>query len=286
MIRPDLGIQADLKDFLRTLLAELPEKSAPNRAEWLQWCKTRVAKYPIVLPRHRDTSKPINPYHFMEELFKLLGENEIVVCGNATASVVTFQAARIKRGQRVFANAGSASMGYDLPAAIGAAVARPGQRIICLGGEGSMMLNLQELQTVAHYKLPVKVIILNNDGYLSQRMTQSSFFNGLLIGEGPKSGVSFPDMVKIGKAFGLPSVRLENPAFQAALAKFLDAPGPGLANIILDRDQMFEPKLSSRRLADGRMVSAKLEDMSPFLDREELKTNLLNKEDILSCQDA
>jgi acetolactate synthase-1/2/3 large subunit len=286
MIRPDLGIQADLKDFLRTLLAELPAKSAPNRAEWLQWCKTRVARYPIVLPRHRDPSRPINPYHFIEELFKLLGENEVVVCGNATASVVTFQAARIKRGQRVFANAGSASMGYDLPAAIGAAVARPGQRIICLGGEGSMMLNLQELQTVAHHKLPVKVIILNNDGYLSQRTTQSSFFNGLLIGEGPQSGVSFPDMVKIGQAFGLPSVRLENPAFQAALAKFLDAPGPGLANVILDRDQMFEPKLSSRRLADGRMVSAKLEDMSPFLDREELKTNLLNKEDILSCQDA
>ncbi|MGP8199568.1 MAG: thiamine pyrophosphate-binding protein [Limisphaerales bacterium] len=286
MIRPDLGIQADLKDFLRSLLAELPEKSAPSRAEWLQWCKTRVAKYPIVLPRHRDTSKPINPYHFIEELFKLLGENEVVVCGNATASVVTFQAARIKRGQRVFANAGSASMGYDLPAAIGAAIARPGQRIICLGGEGSMMLNLQELQTVAHHKLPVKVIILNNDGYLSQRTTQSSFFNGLLIGEGPQSGVSFPDMVKIGEAFGLPSVRLENPAFQAALAQFLDAPGPGLANVILDRDQLFEPKLSSRRLTDGRMVSAKLEDMSPFLDREELKTNLLYKEDILSCQDT
>jgi acetolactate synthase I/II/III large subunit len=286
MIRPDLGIHADLKDFLGALLEALPEKGAPNRGQWLQWCKERVAKYPIVLPRHRDPSKPINPYHFIDELFQLLRADDVVVCGNATASVVTFQAARIKHGQRVYANAGSASMGYDLPAAIGAAFARPGSRIICLAGEGSLMLNLQELQTVAHHKLPVKVIVLNNDGYLSQRSTQNSFFNGLLIGEGPQSGISFPDMVKIGQAFNLPSIRLENPVFKPALEQFLAAPGPGLANVMLDRDQLFEPKLSSRRLADGRMTSAKLEDMSPFLDREELKTNLLYKEDILSCQDA
>jgi acetolactate synthase-1/2/3 large subunit len=285
LVRPDLGIHADLKDFLRALLAELPQTGAPRHSQWLQWCKARVAKYPVVLPRHRDPSRPINPYHFIEELFRLLRADDVVVCGNATASVVTFQAARIKRGQRVYANAGSASMGYDLPAAVGAAFARPGGRIICLAGEGSLMLNLQELQTVAHHKLPVKIIVLNNDGYLSQRSTQKSFFDRL-VGEGPASGISFPDMVKIGRAFDLPSVRLENPVFQPALEQFLAAPGPGLANVILDRDQMFEPKLSSRRLADGRMVSAKLEDMSPFLDREELKTNLLHKEDILSCQDA
>jgi acetolactate synthase-1/2/3 large subunit len=283
LIRPDLGIHADLKDFLRGLLAELPEKSQARHAEWLQWCKVRVAKYPVVLPRHRDTAKPINPYHFIEELFDLLGPDDIVVCGNATASVVTFQAARIKRGQRVYTNAGSASMGYDLPGAIGAAYARPGQRIICLAGEGSLMLNIQELQTVAHNRLPVKVIVMNNDGYLSQRTTQQNFFKAF-IGEGPQTGVSFPDMVKIGEAFGLSSIRLENPVFKPALEKFLNAPGAGLADVILDRDQMFEPKLTSRRLADGRMVSAKMEDLAPFLDREELKTNLLFKEDILSCE--
>jgi acetolactate synthase-1/2/3 large subunit len=165
-------------------------------------------------------------------------------------------------------------MGYDLPAAVGAAFARPGQRIICLAGEGSLMLNLQELQTVAHHRLPVKIIVMNNDGYLSQRSTQKSFFN-CMIGEGPASGVSFPDMVKVGQAFGLPSIRLENPVFLPALQQFLAAPGPGLANVILDRDQMFEPKLSSRKLEDGRMVTAKLEDMAPFLSREELAENML-----------
>jgi len=274
LVQPDLGIHADLKDFLRGLLEALPEKSQPRHLEWLKWCKERLTKYPIVLSQYRDTSKPINPYHFIEELFDLLRADDVVVCGNATASVVTFQAAQIKRGQRVFANGGSASMGYDLPAAIGAAFARPGQRIICVAGEGSLMLNIQELQTVAHHKLPVKIIVMNNDGYLSQRSTQKSFFNWL-IGEGPESGISFPDMVKVGEAFGLPSVRLENPVFKPALEKFLNAPGPGLANVILDRDQMFEPKLTSRRLEDGRMVSANLEDMAPFLSREELAENII-----------
>jgi acetolactate synthase I/II/III large subunit len=274
LVKPDLGIHADLKDFLRGLLAELPPQPAPRHAQWLQWCKARVAKYPIVLPQYRDQSKPINPYHFIEELFKLLRNDDVVVCGNATASVVTFQAAWIKQGQRLFANGGSASMGYDLPAAIGAAFARPGRRVICLAGEGSLMLNIQELQTVAHHKLPIKVIVLNNDGYLSQRSTQKSFFNWL-IGEGPESGISFPDMVKVGRAFGLPSIRLENPVFKPALAEFLDAPGPGLANVILDREQMFEPKLSSRRLEDGRMSSSNLEDMSPFLSRQELAENMI-----------
>jgi acetolactate synthase-1/2/3 large subunit len=285
LVRPDLGIEADLRDFLRELLAQLPATPEPRHGEWLQWCKARVAKYPVVLPRHRDPSKPVNPYHFVDELFRLLRADDVVVCGDASASVITFQAARIKYGQRVYTNAGSASMGYDLPAAVGAAVARPGQRVICLAGEGSLMLNIQELQTVAHHQLPVKIIVMNNDGYLSIRSTQMNFFNRP-VGEGPKSGVSFPDLVEVGKAFGLPSVRLRNPSFATALEEFLAAPGPGLADVVLDKDQLFEPKLSSRQLADGRMVTANLEDMAPFLERQELITNLLYKEDITACQNT
>ena len=148
-----------------------------------------------------------------------------------------------------------------------------------------MMLNIQELQTIIHHKLPVKIVVLNNGGYLSIRSTQKNFF-GKLIGEGPESGVSFPDLVAVGRAFGLPSVRLENPNFKDALAAFLREPGPCLADVIIDREQLFEPKLSSRQLPDGRMVTANLEDMAPFLDREELKTNLLYKEDILACQNT
>lgn len=285
LVRPDMGIHADIGAFLRALLPKLENINAKRYAGWLKWCKERLAKYPVVLPRHRAAEKPINPYHFTEELFDLLSPNDNVVCGDASASVITFQAAKIKLGQRVYSNAGSASMGYDLPAAIGAAVAQPHRRTICLAGEGSLMLNIQELQTVAHHKLPVKIVILNNGGYLSIRSTQKNFFNKL-VGEGPESGVSFPDLVEVGRAFGLPSVRLHNPNFKEELAAFLNAPGPGLADVIVDRDQLFEPKLSSRQLPDGRMVTANLEDMAPFLDREELKTNLLNPEDILACQNT
>ena len=285
MVRPDLGIVADCGEFLRVLLEELGEWDAERYAPWLAWCKERQRKYPVVQDRHRDATRPINPYHFIEVLFRHLGSQDVVACGDASASVITFQAAPIQLGQRVFTNAGSASMGYDLPAAIGAAIARPKARTICLAGEGSLMLNLQELQTVAHHKLPVKIIVLNNGGYLSIRSTQKNFF-GLLVGEGPESGVTFPDFVRVGESFGLPSVRLEQPDFEKALLRFLAEPGPGLADVIVDRDQPFEPKLSSRQLPDGRMVTANLEDMAPFLDREELLTNLLHPEDIASCRNT
>jgi acetolactate synthase-1/2/3 large subunit len=277
MVRPDMAVHADIKFFLRTLLAKLDHFEGARFAGWLRWCKERVAKYPVVLSKHRDLQRPINPYHFTEVLFDHLSATDIVACGDASASVITFQAAKIQLGQRIFTNAGSASMGYDLPAAIGAAIAEPAKRVICLAGDGSVMLNIQELQTVAHHRLHLKVIVLNNGGYLSIRSTQKNFFNHL-VGEGPESGVSFPDFVRLGEAFGLPSVRLEGPDFETRLAEFLQTPGPGLLDVILDREQGFEPKLSSRQLPDGRMVTANLEDMAPFLDREEFKTNVLFSE--------
>lgn len=285
LVRPDLGIEADCSEFLRALDSELGAWDASKFKPWISWCKERQQKYPVVLPRHRDAQRPINPYHFTEVLFRHLGPRDIVACGDASASVITFQAAHIRLGQRVFSNAGAASMGYDLPAAIGAAIARPDARTICLAGEGSLMLNLQELQTVVHHRLPIKVVVLNNGGYLSIRSTQKNFFN-LLVGEGPESGLSFPNFVKVGQGFGLPSTRLEGAGFEPELKAFLGEPGPGLLEVILDRDQLFEPKLSSRQLPDGRMVTANLEDMAPFLDRDELKSNLLFDEDIAQCRNT
>jgi acetolactate synthase-1/2/3 large subunit len=136
------------------------------------------------VPRHREFQGKINPYHFIETLFHELNSDDIVVCGNGAATVVTFQAAHIKRGMRLWANSGSASMGYDLPAAIGAAIARGGKRVICLAGDGSLQLNVQELQTVVNYSLPIKLFVLNNSGYLSIRSSMQSFF-GIAVGEGP-----------------------------------------------------------------------------------------------------
>jgi len=222
----------------------------------------------------RDSKHAINPYVFLETLTRKLNSEDVIVCGNGSACVITFQVAQIKKGLRLFTNSGSASMGYDIPAAIGAAFGAD-RRVICLAGDGSSMFNLQELQTIKHHNLPVKIFILNNGGYLSMRTTQKNFFKGNYVGEGPGSGVSFPDFVKIGQAFGLNSIRISDLQFDAELEGFLGQPGPGLAEIMLDPDQTFEPKLAARQLPDGKIVSPSLEDMSPFLPREELRENML-----------
>lgn len=281
-VSPDHGIHCDVKPLLARLAETIPASSHdPVRyREWLAWCRARVEAYPSVLPKHREWRGKINPYHFIEQLFEQLDETDIVACGNATACIVPFQAGRLKAGQRLFSNSGSASMGYDLPAAIGAyfgAVYTRGsqRRVICLAGDGSIQLNIQELQTIAHYRLPVKIFVLNNGGYLSIRTSQSNFF-GRLTGAGPESGVSLPDYVRIGEAFGIRSIRLDQPNFSEALHTVLDTEGPMLCEVILDETQQFEPRPSSRQLEDGRIVTPPLEDMYPFLDRDELAKNLLD----------
>jgi acetolactate synthase-1/2/3 large subunit len=164
-------------------------------------------------------------------------------------------------------------MGYDLPAAIGAAIAHVGKRVICLAGDGSMQLNIQELQTIVHHQLPIKIFVLNNGGYLSIRLSQKNFF-GDFIGESPDSGTSFPDIVKIAAAYGLPACRMDSAGFVDTIDEVLSQEGPVLCEVILDPEQIFEPKTSSKQLLDGRIVSAPLEDMHPFLDRQELLENM------------
>ncbi len=276
-VRPDLAIRADLHDFLQELTAQIaPSDYSPSQhSDWLDWCRERVRRYPVVQPHHRDPSKPLNPYHFVEELFNVLDENDVIACGDATACVVTFQAGKLKKGQRLFSNSGSASMGYDLPAAIGAAFAHPGKRVICMAGDGSIQLNIQELQTIVHHRLPIKIFVMNNGGYLSIRTTQQSFFGGNLVGEGPRSGVSFPDILRVAQAYEIPSSRIDTFDCRESIAKIVDAPGPYLCEVMLDREQTFEPRLSSRVLPDGRMISSPLEDLYPFLHPEELADNLL-----------
>lgn len=278
----DHGIRADLKSLLAQLTLDIAARGHnPQRfADWLDWCRVRQTAYPPVLPRHRAFNGRINPYHFVDTLFDLLDGDDVVACANATACIVPFQVARLKRGQRMFSNSGSASMGYDLPAAIGAyfgAVTARGQqrRIICLAGDGSIMLNLQELQTITHYRLPIKVVVLNNQGYLSIRSSQQNFF-GRRTGESPASDVTFPDFPAVARSFGLPACRLDGADFRSHLEGWLAEPGPGLCDVVLDGEQGFEPRMSSRQLEDGRIVTPPLEDMFPFLERDELARNMLD----------
>jgi acetolactate synthase-1/2/3 large subunit len=270
----DRAICCEAKYFLTEMLRQLGAHTPPAAHDkWLRWCRERVTAYPPVRPDQRTWENGVNSYFFVETLFGKLAADDVVVCGDATACIVPFQAAMLKKGQRLFSNSGSASMGYDLPAAIGAAVAH-GKRVICLAGDGSLMMNLQELQTVAHHRWPMIIFVLNNGGYLSIRTTQSNFFQRL-VGEGAESGVSFPDFVKVAEAHGLRALRIEGKHFAAQIDEALAHDGPVLCEVVLDRTQGFEPKLRSKKLPDGRMVTAPLEDMAPFLPRDEFKRNLL-----------
>ena len=278
-VRCDLNIRCDIKVFLLELERQLSKSSYNSQSHrtWLAWCRERVRLYPVVTNKMKTAGSKINPYVFLDHLIKQLGPSDVIVCGNASACVISFQTAYIKKGMRLFSNSGSASMGYDLPASIGAAFASGGNRVICLAGDGSAMFNIQELQTIAHHRLPIKIFIINNEGYLSMRTTQVNFFKGNLIGEGPRSGVTFPDFVRLGEAFAIPSIKIANQDFQQSIVDFLKLDGPGLAEIVVDPDQPFEPKLAAKQLPDGKIISPSLEDMWPFLQRDELETNMIRR---------
>ena len=276
MVRPDLPVHADLADFLPRLLAAIPDGIASAHRGWMTQCKTWLARYPVVLPEYWKTPDQVNPYCFVDSLFDQLNEKDVIVTGDGTASVCTFQAAKIKRGQRLYHNSGSAPMGYDVPGALGAAVALGGKRrVICLAGDGSIMMNLQELETIRGQRLPVKIFIFNNHGYHSIRQTQANFFADNIVGCGTDSGISFPDFGKIAAAFGFGFRRCANHRDLASMIhETLQNNGPQCCEIMLDLAQPFAPKLTSRRLESGKMVSSPLEDMAPFLSREELRANM------------
>jgi acetolactate synthase-1/2/3 large subunit len=275
--RIDLPIHGDLRQFLPALekVVEQQSLTVMNHATWLKWCRERVARYPVLQGRHQVIKgEELNPYHFMSELFERLLSRDNVVCANGTANVVGFQTAKIHSGQRMFCNSGDASMGFGLPAAIGVAVAYPKRRTICLEGDGSIMMNIQELQTVAFHGWPIKIFVLNNGGYVSIRQSQQNFF-GRLTGESGGTGVSFPEFEKIGQAFGLPTCRISGKYFLKTLEMILADDDPILCNVVLDSTQGFEPKLAAKSMSDGRLVSPPLEDMFPFLSREELNDNMM-----------
>jgi len=279
--KANVAIQADVRDFLKILLQQAVGGEAlvdfEAREKWVAWCRERVVKNPTVLPKHRIVSGGrINQYHFIDLLFREAPRDAVFACGNATACITPFQASFLKSGQRLFSNSGSASMGYDLPAAIGAAVAGRGRTVICLAGDGSLQMNVQEFATLAALNLSVKVFVLENGGYLSIRSTQKNFF-GRLVGEGPDSGLLFPDFAKLAEAYGLPAHLFDTGDPVGDINRIFYTKGPQVIVVPLDLEQGFEPKTSSKRLPDGRMVTAPLEDMAPFLDRQEFLSNMILK---------
>ena len=279
----DVPIHADLAEFLPILLQELEGYERPvEHADWVAWGQERRRRYSTILPEYWDTKGVVNPYCFTQALFEQLEANEVIVMADATAAVVTVQAASLKPGMRLFSNSGAASMGYDLPAAVGAwhgmrAMGRgDAKRLICMAGDGSIMQNIQELQTIVGQGIPAKIFLYNNSGYHSIRQSQQAHFAGFSVGCGPDSGVTFPDFGKLAAAFGLAYTRTSDHDDMArAIRETLATPGPAICEVMTDKAQQFAPKLSSKRLDDGTMITAPLEDLAPFLSREELQENML-----------
>jgi acetolactate synthase-1/2/3 large subunit len=275
-VNADMRIHANLSDLLPVLAKHDYDGPRPEHAQWLAWCKERQKRYPVVLPEYWENEK-INPYCFMDLLFKNLDDGQIIVSANGSACVIGFQVAQLKPSQRLWTNSGCASMGYEIPAAIGAFKGSGGKSIICIAGDGSIMMNLQELQTISGNRLDIKVFILNNQGYSSIFQTHRNFFNGVEVGAGPSSGVTFPDFGKLSFAFGLPYFKCSaHQEVADAISKIMAVDGPAICEIMIDENQPFAPKLSSKQLADGSIVSPSLEDMYPFLSIQEMKENMLD----------
>ena len=270
----EMPVWADAKDFL-TKLDAAAEAPVFRGSEWLETCRGWKRDYPVVLPRQwEENGSTANVYAFVRYLSSRLPENSLTAVSNGACCVVGNQAYVIQKGSRMANNSAIASMGYGLPAAIGTCIGGGRRQTICLEGDGSIMMNLQELQTILTNRLPIKIFLINNSGYHSIRITQSNLFgHHTKVGIGPESGdLSFPEFRKIAEAFGYPyfSAR-SNAEMKAAVDAALKLDGPVFTEIFTDTTQVWEPKSSTKRLPDGTLVSPPLEDLAPFLPREELE---------------
>lgn len=289
----DIPVHADCKVFIKDLLEELNdiEGSLWSNGEglkgktWIETVKYWREKYTVCRPEflENDNTKLANVYAFIKYISEQARENQITVVGNGSACVVGGHSYIIKKGQRFISNSAIASMGYDLPAAIGAYIAnkdceRYDEELILVTGDGSIQMNLQELQTIVHHKMNIKIFLINNGGYHSIRQTQSKFFSDkVMVGIGEDSGdLSFPDMEKLAFAYGYPYISAKtNSELKEAVEKAYAIEGPVIMEAFVTKEQNFEPKSSGKQLADGRMVSPPLEDLVPFLSDEEMDENMI-----------
>lgn len=272
----DQVIVADAKDVIEKLLASDALHSSDYTA-WADRCLAWKEKYPVCLPEYYTDAEGINMYVFMEELSKCLYDDSVVVTDAGSAVYVPAQGIRTsKLTQRYITSGAQAEMGFTVPATVGVSVARNGGDTIGITGDGSFQMNIQELQTIVHNRLPVKMFVWNNDGYLSIRATQNKFFEGRFIGTDNTSGVSFPELSKIADAYGIKYYKINKLSdIHEQLEAIMSEKEPVLCEVISIRDQLVAPTVSSRTLEDGRLVSSPIEDMFPFLSREEFEKNMI-----------
>ena len=283
----DMPIWADAKDFLTKLDAAADHILATDKSDathifqgedWLATCQKWKREYPVVQDKHRkENGHSANVYAFIDYLSARLPENSLTAVSNGACCVVGNQAYHIQKGSRMANNSAVASMGYGLPAAIGTCIGGQRRETICLEGDGSIMMNLQELQTILTNRLPIKIFLINNNGYHSIRITQTNLFQSQYVGIGEESGdLSFPAFEKIAKAFGYPYLcARSNQEMMQVVDQALSMEGPVFTEIFTDTEQVWEPKSATKRLPDGTLISPPLEDLAPFLPREELEKIML-----------
>lgn len=276
-VHPDLKINCDAGDFLRKLLARKAELDITPRAEWLAYCNRMQEKYPRFIPEQAAGEGYVSTYHLVDEITGQMSADDIYqFTSSGTAVDISMQTFRIKWGQRAFLTKGLAAMGFDLPACIGSAVAAPGRRVVCTTGDGSIMMNIQELEVLKRLNLPVKIFVVDNRGYSMIYGSQNGNFKGRLTGCTAESGLTLPDIGKVAESFGLKTFRIENEErLKEQVAEVLAWDGPAVCAVHADITQKILPKQANYMREDGQMASRPLDDMAPLLDREELAENML-----------
>jgi len=277
-IKPELAINADAREFMVEMLRQLEAtKESIEAKDWLKKCCEWKGKYPIALPEYKDNKENVNSFYFIDLLSEKLDENAVVVTDMGTSFTCTMQTFKTKKGQRLFTSSGHASMGFGLPGAIGACFANNRKKTICISGDGGLQMNIQELQTLVHYNLPIILFVLNNHGYLTIKLMQQNHF-GRYTGSDEKSGLSCPDIIKVAKAYGIKAERIRNHTeLHARIDKALLEPGPYICEIMMSGEQPLIPRTASVKRPDGSIISKPLEDLYPFLDREEFLKNMIVK---------
>lgn len=286
-VRADLAIHADAKDFLRRLRQEAEQEGWRfAQTAWVDLTQAWKQKYPVDDPAYLQETEGVNSYHFTRVFSEYLSPEAIAVVDTGSCFHVWAQACKVKKGQRHIVTGGLSTMGYGLPAAIGVAAAAPGREVVCVTGDGSIQMNLQELQTIVHHQFPIKILVYDNNGYLLIRLSQKNFHGGRLLGEGPETGVSFPDPEKLCWAYGLKYVSIESlQDMETKIQEVLEHPGPVWCNIKTPAFQLLCPRVASEKLADGTMRSKPYDDMFPFLPREEYEANCVRNQDVMSLSE-
>ncbi len=274
-IHTDLQIEADLKEFMPALELKLKNEDYNYNSDfWVKKVQGYRTKYPTVTKDVIKQKKYVDSYFFFERLSHYMNPDDVLVTDQGATFYSITTAFKVKKGQLAFTNGGFSPMGYGLPASVGCAFAKGVNRVVSVNGDGGLQMNLQELQTIIHHNLNMKVFVFNNDGYLSIKHTQTNFFNGHLVGSDPKSGVSCPDSIKLGKAYGFKTFRIKNhKETDKIIKKAMETKGPVLVEVMIDPMQPYYPKVSSKKLPDGTFKSQPLDNMWPFLSEEEMREN-------------